>query len=164
MSSYEDTMADTIRANRIMNARRTEMKQLFSSFQQARQHYISMPNQNRAEAFKPVYDVFQRLQREMDEHRLATNLQAWTPEYFDEQLMILSNWVPKTCQYFLEFQNAGGDSEHALKCCLEFKAELEGVLNKRPATLAAKITDMIMHKMNERDSRLSFTNNNIMQN
>ena len=143
MSSYEDTLADTIRANRIMNARRTEMKQLFSSFNRARQHHISMP-QNRAEAFKPVSDVFQRLQREMDQHRLATNLQAWTPEYFDEQLMILSNWVPKTCQYFLEFQNAGGDSEYALKCCLEFKAELEGVLNKRPATLASKITDMIM--------------------
>ena len=160
MSSYEAIM----RANQILNARRTEMKQLFFSFKQASQHHISMPNKHRFEEFKPFYDAFQRLQREMDQHRLATNLQAWTPEYFDEQLMILSNWVPKTCQYFLEFQNAGGDSEHALKCCLEFKAELEGVLNKKHAALAAKITDMIMLKMNERDSGSSFTNNNIMQN
>ena len=158
MASYEDTIGYLI-----MNARRTEMQNLFFSFRRARQHRISMPY-NRVEEFKPVYDVFQRLQSEMDQHNLATNLQAWTPEYFDEQLMILSNWVPKTCQFYLDVQNAGGDSEQALKCCLEFKAELEGVLNKRPATLAAKITDMIMLKMNERDSGSSFTNNNIMQN
>jgi hypothetical protein len=150
MSSYTDTLAATMRENQILNARRTEIKHLFSTFQQARQHYIEWPDKAHFERFKPVYDMYQRHQREMDNHKLATSLKAWTSEYFDEQLMILSSWVPKTCNFFVDVQTSGGDSQVALTYCLEFKSELEAVLNKKHDTLAAKITNMVMLQLGTR--------------
>ena len=147
MSSYADRLAATMRENDILNSRRTEMRNLFSTFQRARQHYIEWPDKTHFERFKPVYDMYQRHQREMDNHKVATSLNAWTSKYFDEQLMILSSWVPKTCNFFVDVQTSGGDSHVALKYCLEFKTELEAVLNKKHATLAAKITNMVMLNM-----------------
>ena len=147
MSSYQDRLAATMRENAILNARRTEMNHLFVTFIRARQHRITWHDKNRFEQFKPFYDMYQRSQREIDNHELATELNACTLEYFDEQLMILSSWVPKTCHFFLDVQNAGGDSQVALTCCLQFKTELEAVLNKKPATLAAKITNMVILNM-----------------
>ena len=145
MSSYADTLAATMRENKILNARRTEMKHLFSTFRRAREHRITWPDKNHFERFKPVDDLYERHQREMNNHKLATNLNAWTSEYFDEQLMILSSWVSKTCQFFVDVQTSGGDSHVALTYCLEFKTELEAVLNKN--TLAEKITNMVMLNM-----------------
>jgi len=101
MSSYQDRLAATsMREDAILNARRTEMNHLFVTFRRARQHRITWHDRNRLEQFKPFYDIYQRSQREMDNHELATELNAWTSEYFDEQLMILASWVPKTCQFF----------------------------------------------------------------